>query len=109
MRRSRLLILIALIACHVTCSLGFMYSFAYQTGLPELLCWANFFPMYLIGQTGQDHPDLGALVGVPETSPFWPVLFTLVNSLLLVTPLYGTWLCLSWVWSKVGSRDRGTE
>jgi hypothetical protein len=107
MPRSWLLTFIALVAAHAVVSVFAAYS-AYQvlcSGGPERIAEGIFYPFFiplvLLGQTGEDPPDLGSLVGVPVSSSLWPVLMVSVNSLLWVGCVYGVWLAGRWAWRKV--------
>jgi hypothetical protein len=102
MLRSRLLTFVALVTAHAAASVVALFG-APQTGGPELFFGVMFIPMLLIGligRTGDAAPDVGSLVGVPESSPLSPVLFVSVNSLLWVGCAYGLWLAGRWAWRK---------
>jgi hypothetical protein len=104
MPRSRLLTFAALVAAHTAASFATLWCFAFQTGVAELFCGVMFCPNILLCQISEDpdhFPDLGALVRVPEDSPFAPVLFLSVNSLLWVACVYDLWLASRWAWQKV--------
>ncbi len=99
MLHRRLLTFAALVAAHAAASFVTLFG-AGQTGLAELYFAVMFIPWYLLGQTREGHPDLGALVGVPEDSPLAPFLFVSVNSLLWVSAACALWLAGRWAWKK---------
>jgi hypothetical protein len=105
MFRSRLLTFVALATAHAAASFVTLCG-AYETGVTELLFWGMFMPMHLLGQTTEGHPDLGSFVGVPEDSPYSPLLFVSVNSLLWVSAAYGLWLGGRWVHNLISSGRR---
>src|SRR5262249_48395467 len=107
MPRNRLLTFAALLALHaagslvaccvsdqVACSGG-------PKWLAEGLAHPLPLPPGLLGQTGEDPPDLGAAVGVPVSSDLWPVLALGVNSLLWVTGACGLWLAGRWACRRI--------
>jgi hypothetical protein len=96
----RLLTFAASLAAHAAATFVLL-DFAGYTGLPELLFWIMFIPWHLLGQTREGHPDLGALVGVPEDSPLSPYLCVSVNSLLWVAGACVLWVAGRWAWRKV--------
>jgi hypothetical protein len=95
-----LLTFAALVAAHAAASFATVWCFAFTTA-GELIFWVMFIPMHLLGQTREGHPDLGALVGVPENSPLGFAFFVTVNSLLWVACAYGLWLAGGRAWRKV--------
>jgi hypothetical protein len=100
---SRLLTFTALVAAHAAASFVTLFG-AYHTGVSEMLFWVMFIPWHMLGQTREGHPDLGALVGMPEDSLLGLVFFLSVNSLLWVGCAYGLWLVARWAWRKVENR-----
>ena len=96
-------------AAHAGVSLVLLYGFAFQTGVPELPAWGLFIPWHLLGQTREGHPDLGALVGMPEDSRLGLVFFLSVNSLLWVAGAFGLWPAGLWLRQKWQARAGDTD
>jgi hypothetical protein len=97
--RPRLKSFVTLVAGHAAASFVTLWFLAF-TSAGEFFFWVMFIPWHLLGQTREGHPDLGALVGMPEDSPLGLVFFLSVNSLLWVTSAYGLWLAGRWALRK---------
>jgi hypothetical protein len=100
MLRRRLLTFAALVAAHTAAWLIVgLFALVYGPDSPAgAVGYLLIIPLVLLGQTADDPPDLGSLVGVPPGSDLWLVLAISVNSVLWVAGACCLWLAGRWAW-----------